>query len=219
MGQAISTLLSPAVGVMISPFPIVGLILILLSDKARPNSIAYLLGWFVGNAVIFTIAMLCMGAGTGAQSDPSTLVKIIFIVLGALLILAAVHEFSKRPKVGEEPKTPKWFAKMSEIAPKGAAGFGFILSALNPKNALLSISAGAGVGALHLAVGQEIASVFIFTLIASALIIVPTIAFLVAGHRLDKFLDSVRGWLVQNNAVIMSVLLLLIGINILSKAF
>lgn len=219
MGQAISALLSPAVGVMISPFPIVGLILILLSEKARANSIAYMLGWFVGNAAIFTIAMLCMSAGTGAQSDPSTLAKVIFVVLGALLILAAVHEFSKRPKAGEDPKTPKWFAKMSEISPKGAVGFGVLLSALNPKNALLSISAGAAVGALHLSGMQDFASVLIFTLIASVLIIVPTIAFLVAGHRLDNFLDEVRKWLVQNNAVIMSVLFLLIGINIISKAF
>lgn len=219
MGQAMSAILSPAVGVMISPFPIVGLILILLSDKARQNSVAYMLGWFLGNAAIFTIAMLCMGAGTQTQSDPSTLAKVVYIVLGALLILAALHEFSKRPKHGEEPETPKWFAKMSEIGPKGAVGFGLLLSALNPKNALLSISAGVGVGALQLSGGQEFLSALIFTALASCSIIIPTIAFLVAGHRLDKFLDSVRGWLVQNNAVIMSVLFLLIGVNIITKAF
>ncbi len=39
MGSAFSAILSPAVGILISPFPIVGLILILLSNKARINSI------------------------------------------------------------------------------------------------------------------------------------------------------------------------------------
>lgn len=219
MGQAFSAMLSPAVGVLISPFPIVGLILILLSDKARLNSVCYMVGWVVGNAAVFTIAMLFMGAGVGSQGEPGTVAKIVFIVLGALLILAAIHEFTKRPKKGEEPKTPKWFAKMSKIGPGGALGFGLFLSALNPKNALLSLTAGASVGALGLSAGQETGSVILFALLASASIIVPTIAFLIAGHRLDKWLDSVRDWLIRYNAVIMSVLFLMIGLNIIGKAF
>lgn len=219
MGQAISTILSPAVGVLISPFPIVGLILILLSDKARSNSLFYMLGWIFGNGAVFTVAMLFMGAGLRAGGEPGTIAKVIFLILGSLLILCAIREFSKRPRRGEEPKTPKWFAKMSKINPAGATGFGLFLSALNPKNALLSLSAGAGVGMLDLPAALNIAAAVLFTLIASCSIIVPVIAFLIAGRRLEHILDSVRDWLIQNNAVIMSVLLLVIGINIIGKAF
>ncbi len=219
MGPVFSAILSPAVGVLISPFPIVGLILILLSDKARENSLFYMLGWILGNAAVFTIAMLCMSAGAASQDDPSALGKIIAFILGALLIAFAVKEFLGRPKDGEKAKTPKWFDKMSSISPLGAAGFGVFLSALNPKNLLLSISAGTAVGALNAAVSHEFAAAIAYTLIASASIIVPTVAFLVAGKRLDKALDSMRVWLVQNNAVIMSLLMLMIGLNMISKAF
>lgn len=219
MGEAISALLSPAVGVLISPFPIVGLILILLGDKARSNSIFYMLGWIVGNAGVFLIAMFFMGAGMSSQSDPGWIAKTVFIVLGALLILLAIREFMKRPKKGEKPKTPKWFAKMSKIGVVGATGFGLFLSALNPKNLLLSLSAGAAVGALTLTGGEETVATIVYTAIASASIIIPTIAFLIAGKRLNKVLDSMREWLIDNNAVIMSILFLLIGINILVKAF
>ncbi len=219
MGQIITAILSPAVGVLISPFPIVGLILILLSDKARANSIFYMLGWIFGNAAVFAIAMLCMGAGAASQDDPSTVGKIVALVLGILLIIFAIKEFCGRPKAGEEAKTPKWFDKMSKISPLGAIGFGVFLSALNPKNALLSVSAGTAVGALNVPSAYELAAVIIYTLIASSSIIVPAITFLFAGKRLDKALGTMRIWLVQNNAVIMSVLMLMIGLNMIGKAF
>ena len=96
MSQAVAALLSPAVGVLISPFPIVGLILILLSKKARSNSVFYMLGWMLGNAVVFTVGMLGVGMGAG-QNEPGTIAKIISLVLGGLLILLAVREFLKRP--------------------------------------------------------------------------------------------------------------------------
>lgn len=218
MGQAFSAILSPAVGVLISPLPVVGLILILMSTRARSNSIFFMLGWIVGNAVVFLIGMLCMGTGF-SRGEPGTVRSIVSLVLGALLILCAVREFMKRPRRGEEPKTPGWFAKITQIGMVGASGFGLFLSALNPKNALLSLSAGTGVGALGLPVMQQAMSAILYVLIASASIIVPTVAFLLAGHRLDKTLDALREWLVQYNAVIMSILLLMIGLNMIGKAF
>ncbi len=219
MGSVFSAFLSPAVGVLISPFPIVGLILILLSDNARKNSIFYALGWVLGNAAVFSIAMLCMRTGAASQGGSSALGKIIALILGALLILFSVKEFLGRAKAGEEAKTPKWFDKMSKISPLGAAGFGAFLSALNPKNLLLSISAGTAVGALNVSASYELAAAIAYTLIASGSIIVPTVAFFIAGRRLDKALGAMRVWLVQNNALIMSLLLLLIGLNMVSKAF
>ena len=216
MSQVISAILSPAVGVLISPFPIVGLILILLSKKARSNSVFYMLGWIIGNAAMFLIGMFGMSAGV-SQGEPGLVKTIVSLVLGGLLLFCAVREFMKRPKKGEKAKTPKWFAKMTQISVWGAAGFGVLLSALNFKNALLSLSAGAGVGALGLSGTLQAAGAILYVAIASASIIVPTVAFLIAGHRLDKTLDALRDWLIQYNAIIMSVLLLMIGLNMIAK--
>ena len=218
MGSAIATLLAPAVGVLVSPIPIAGLLLILLSDKAGANSIFYTLGWMVGNAVVFTIGLLCMSLGIGTE-EPGTGAKVVSLLLGVLLIILAVGEFLKRPKKGDSPPTPNWFAKMKKIGIGQAAGSGFFLSALNPVNALLSLGAGAGVGALGLGMGQQALSLLVFTLLASASIILPTVAFLLAGHRLDQTLDVMRKWLVKNNAIITSVLLLVIGLGMVSKVF
>ncbi len=218
MNEILQAILTPAVGIAISPFPIVGLILILLSKKARVNSIFYALGWLVGNAAVFVVAMTLIGS-VNNSSDPSTIMRIVYIVLGALLILVAAMQFRKRPRGNQKAKTPGWFDKMSKIKPLGAAGFGFLLSALNPKNLLLGISAGVAAGALNVSSSNEIWGAVIFVVIASITIVVPVVAFLIAGKRLNHVLDSMRGWLVQNNAVIMAILLFVIGLNIITKAF
>lgn len=143
----------------------------------------------------------------------------VLIVLGALLILLGAHDFTKRPKNGEKAATPKWFEKMSNIKPGGAMIFAFVLSAVNPKNMLLSLTAGVSVGALNLSGGQETTATIIFGIIACCSIYVPTIAFLLAGSKLNNVLDSTRKWLIQNNSVIMAVLFLFIGLSVISKAF
>ncbi|EAH3791814.1 GAP family protein [Listeria monocytogenes] len=219
MESAFSAILSPAVGILISPFPIVGLILILLSNKARVNSIFYTVGWGVGNIVIFFIGLFLMSSAVSSSGDQSMLVKVVLIVLGVLLILLGLHDFTKRPKNGEKATTPKWFEKMSNIKPGGAMFFSFVLAAINPKNMLLSLTAGVSVGSLNLAGAQEITATIIFGLIACCSIYIPTIAFLLAGNRLNKVLDKTRNWLIQNNSVIMAVLFLFIGLNVFSKAF
>lgn len=89
MGSAFSAILSPAVGILISPFPIVGLILILLSNKARINSIFYTVGWIVGNIAIFFIGLFLMSSAVSSSGDQSTLVKVVLIVLGLYLYFSA----------------------------------------------------------------------------------------------------------------------------------
>lgn len=62
MGQAIGEFLPLAVGVAISPIPIIAVILMLFSDRARANSLAFLIGWVVGISVV--MAVLIAAAST-----------------------------------------------------------------------------------------------------------------------------------------------------------
>ena len=45
----------------------------------------------------------------------------------------------------------------------------------------------------------------------------PVIGYLIASTRLAGPLDKLRVWLVDNNAVIMAVLLLVIGVSVIGK--
>lgn len=63
MGRAISEVLPFAIGVAISPVPIIAVILVLFSARARVNGPVFALGWIVGVAVISTVVYLVADAG------------------------------------------------------------------------------------------------------------------------------------------------------------
>jgi hypothetical protein len=49
MGQAISDILPMAVGVAISPVPIIAIVLMLGTPRARVNGATFAVGWLVGS--------------------------------------------------------------------------------------------------------------------------------------------------------------------------
>ena len=98
-----------------------------------------------------------------------------------------------------------------------AIGLGFLLSAVNPKNLLLAVSAGLIVGAAGLTFSQASVVIIIFVLLAACTVIIPVIGYLIASARLAGPLDKLREWLVENNATIMAVLLLVIGVAVIGK--
>jgi threonine/homoserine/homoserine lactone efflux protein len=96
-------------------------------------------------------------------------------------------------------------------------GLGFLLSAVNPKNLLMAISVGVIVGGAGLAVGQIAVVIIIFVLLAASTVLIPVVGYLIASARLASPLDKLREWLVDNNAVIMAILLLVIGMSMIGK--
>ena len=63
MGEVFGQLLPIAVGIAISPLPIVAVVLMLATPRGRVNGPAFVLAWIVGLAVVGTIVI----AGRGRQ--------------------------------------------------------------------------------------------------------------------------------------------------------
>lgn len=220
MGEVIGQLLPTAVGVMLSPLPIVGVILMLLSTKARVNGPAFLIGWMAGLAIIVggIVAFVDPDRLNKSEGGPSTLSGILHLALGVLLLLLAVKQWKGRPKAGEDPQMPSWMAKMQDASPIFAAGMGAFLSGLNPKNLIFDIAAAASIVAGDLSTTQQIVAILVFMLLASLTIGIPVIWYLVAGERAKAKLDTLRGYLVQYNWVIMMVLFLVLGAKLIGQS-
>jgi threonine/homoserine/homoserine lactone efflux protein len=218
MTAVLGDLLPLALGVAISPVPIIAVILMLLAPKAGGTSAGFLLGWVLG-VVVATVVFVVLAevAGLGASAGPSTASSWIKIVLGALLLVLAVMQWRSRPAEGEEPALPSWMAAIDTFTPVKAAGLGFLLSAVNPKNLAMAVAAGVTIGGAALAVGQAVIAVAVFTVLAASTVALPVIVYAVAADLMHKPLDSLRGWLVHNNATVMSVLLAVIGVVLLGK--
>jgi threonine/homoserine/homoserine lactone efflux protein len=220
MGEVIGQLLPTAVGVMLSPLPIVGVILMLLSNKAKVNGPMFLLGWLAGLAIVVggVVAFVNPDKLNKSSGEPSTLNGILHLALGVLLLLLAVKQLKGRPKKGEDPEMPKWMAKMQDASPFFAFGMGAFLSGLNPKNLIFDIAAAAAIVAGDLSSSQQIVAVVVFMVLASLTIGIPVLWYLVAGESAKAKLDTLRGYLVQYNWVIMCVLFLILGVKLIGQA-
>ncbi|MDR2997967.1 MAG: GAP family protein [Microbacterium sp.] len=218
MGDVIGQILPQAVGVAISPIPIIAAILMLLSPKARVTSVGFLLGWVLGIVIattVFTLLSSVLPQGDDGGSKP--IQGIIQLLLGAGLLLLAIGQWRKRPKDGEEPAMPKWMQAIDKITFPVALGLGFLLSAINPKNLLMTAGAGVTIGSASLGGGDITLVIAIFTIIAASTVLIPVIGYLFAAEKLRGTLDALRVWLTKENAVIMAVLLLVIGVQMIGK--
>src|SRR5437660_8965021 len=108
MGTVIGQMLPLAIGVALSPLPIIAVILILTTPAARANGIAFTVGWILGSLVVCGILSLLLHGVNNAQGSPSTIARIVGLILGLLLLFLAIRQWRSRPKEGETPPTPKW---------------------------------------------------------------------------------------------------------------
>ncbi len=67
MGQGISEVLPFAIGIAISPIPIIAIVLILFSDRARVNGPTFLAGWVIGLSVVSAVVYLVSDAANAGS--------------------------------------------------------------------------------------------------------------------------------------------------------
>ena len=207
-----------AVGIAISPLPIIAVILMLLSPRAKATSVGFMIGWLLGIVVAIFVFTLLSSVIPRHSEGGSSAAGVIKIVLGVLLLFLALRQWRARPAEGEQASLPKWVSAIDSMAAAKAFALAFLLAAVNPKNLLLAASAGLIIGGAGLGVGQGLVIVIIiFVLLAACTVVIPVIGYLIASARLAEPLDKLRGWLVENNATIMSVLLLVLGVAVIGK--
>lgn len=218
MLEVIGTMLPLALGIAISPIPIIAAILMLLSPRARGTSVGFLFGWLLGITVAVTVFTLLSGLITTADPDASKpIAGTVLLLLGLLLLFLAVRQWRSRPKPGQAEKLPHWMDAIDSMTAGRGFVLAFILAAVNPKNLLLAAAAGVAIGTAALSVGATILSIVIFVVVAAISVAVPVIGYLLAADRMRAPLDALRTWLVHNNAVVMAVVLLVIGVVVVGK--
>ncbi len=219
MGQAIGQILSFGVGVALSPIPVIGVVLMLGTPRARSNGPAFIAGWIVGLGVVGTIVLLVSsGAEASQKGKPADWVSVLDLVLAALLVWVAVREWRGRPRGTEEPALPKWMRTIDSFTPARAGAFGIALSAVNPKNLLLAISAAAAIAKTGTSAGKQAVALAIFVVIGTLGVGTPVALYFALGERSKRILDELKAWMGRNNNAIMAVLCLVIAAKLVGDA-
>lgn len=218
MGQGISEVLTFAIGVAISPVPIIAVILMLFSQRAKVNGPMFLAGWALALAVVSGVVYFLSDAADAATDSTSAdTISWGKIVFGVLFLLLAVRNWRKRPAPGAKPAMPKWMAGIDQFAPGKAFGLALLLAGVNPKNLLLAVGAATGVAQLGLSTADAVVSLIVFVVLGSLTIAGPVVYYLVGGDEAKAELDSTKGWLAAHNAAVMTVLFLVFGVDLIAK--
>lgn len=214
MGNVVGEVLPYALAVAISPIPIIAVVLTLLSPKAEAASVGLLTGWVAGIVVTVTLFILVSEMLPEDRSDGSMpILGTIQIALGAAFLFMAIRQWRSRPKKGMEVTLPTWMQAIDKASMMSAAVIGFLLSAVNPVNMLMLVSAGLTIGSSELRGGSLAIFVALFVAIAASTVVIPVIGYLLAARTLARPLELLRGWLARYNAIIVALLLLVIGLG------
>ena len=217
LGPAIGDLLPIGVGVALSPIPVIMVILVLSTPRARTNGPAFALGWVVGLVAVAALAYAVGSSASDPDSGSSTLADVVRVVLGLLFFALAVKQWRSRPAPGTEAELPAWMSSVDQLTPAKTLGGGLALSAANPKNLALTIAATATVVQADLGGGDAAIALGVFVLVGSISVLGAVVANLVAAERVAQPLAVVKGFMSQNNAVIMMVVLALLGTKMLGQ--
>ena len=102
MTEVIGEILPLAVGIAISPIPIIAAILMLLSPRAKGTSVGFLIGWLAGIVVAIVLFTLLSSVIPQDTEGPSPVAGVIKIILGVLLLFLAIKQWRARPAEGEQ---------------------------------------------------------------------------------------------------------------------
>ncbi len=208
-----------AVGVAVSPLPIIAVVIMLTTPSARLNGLAFLGGWLAALAVAGTVVLIIGGSLNAAQaSTPAAWESWLDIALGVLLIGVGVREFRGRPRGDEPAPAPRWMAKVDRIRPVAALGLGAALAGVNPKNLLLIIGGAAAIAKTGIAGGQQAAAYAVFAAVAAVGVAAPVVIYFAMGKRSADLLARLKNWMGRENAVILAVLCVLIAAKLIGDA-
>lgn len=218
MWQALGQSLPLALGIAISPIPIVAAILLLLSRRPKASGIGFLIGWVLGIvAVVWLFVALSAVVPENSDDVSQPIIATVQLLLGAALLLIGVRQWTRRPRPGSAPAAPRWIAVVASMNLPKAVVLGFALSAFNPVDLVVSIGAGLVIGSAELNPTETTICIAVFTFLGALTVAIPVVAYLVAPRAVTGPLEHLRTWLLENSAVMTSVMLLLVGILLAGK--
>jgi len=216
MGEAIGHSLPLAIGVGLSPIPIIAVVVLLTSSRARSLGPVFVLGWLLGLVVVGAIVLAVVGpSGAGSSGQRTRWVSWVLIVVGVLLLVGAVRHVRGRARGGVEAPLPAWLGALDRLKPSVVLGGGVVLGGVRPKSLLLVVAGAAAIAQTGIAGGQQAMAYAVFAVIATLGVAAPVVIYFAMGTRSTELLGRLKGWMGRNHALIVAVVLVVIGVTLI----
>jgi hypothetical protein len=185
----------PMAFVMIAGPQILSAVLFATSEHWERNSAAYVTGAALSITIFVTAAYYLLNgiSDAGASNDA------IYIVVLALLAIAAIHTYRTR----ETSEPPKWMGRLQTASPRFAFTLGFLLLGVFPTDILTSVA----VGSYLAAHGDPWRHCLPFIGLTLLFVATPALILLAFHERAKVFLPKVRDWMNTNSWVVNEIVI------------
>lgn len=207
--EAIGATFTFAVGIMVSPLPIIALIIVLMGKKAVSGGFTFVVGW-----ILSVMALIYIAIALGQQfqnTQPNRLEGLIQVALGVFFVYYAFKQFAISYRTRKNPTLPKWMEGITSLSLLKLFGLAVLLNLSNVKNIPLAAQAVNAVRTIQLSVPEQWITAFIFALITSLPMLVPAVWVAFGGERAQSTMSHAKNFLVKYNHLVMGGLFLMMG--------
>ncbi|WP_193315165.1 GAP family protein [Nostocoides sp. F2B08] len=208
MTDLVAELVPIAVAIALSPFPVIPVVLLLLTDRALPNGGAFLGGWF-GGLLGLTAALTVLAGAIELWDEAPTWAAWARVVLGAGLVALGVRSWFAR---GRDEGMPAWMDALDGYTPARSARLGLLLAVANPKSVVLVLAGAVTIGSAAPGLALGALAAVVFAALAASAVALPVLLRLILGTRVVPPLERLRRWLVEHNDAIVAVILVVLGV-------
>jgi hypothetical protein len=208
--DAINHIIPMTLGIVASPSPMIAIIILLMTHRAKSNASSFLLGWYTGLIGVGLIVLIIPGLAEKSTYTPSNIAWGRFI-LGSVFLIISIFIAREIPRKGRQAPPPSWLPKLESFGFLQSFAFGFFFAAPNIKNSSLVAAGMTSIIHFDLRLDQELLILVIFCLIASIGVLIPPVAYLLFRGNAESVFSAMKKWLIMNRALILFLLLIIIG--------
>jgi hypothetical protein len=170
----------------------------------------------LGLVVVGAVVLAVVGpGGAGSSGQRTRWVSWVVIVVGVLLLVEAVRRLRARTRGGEEAPLPAWLGAVDRLKPSVVLGGGVVLGGVRPRSLLLVVGGAAAIAQTGIAGGQQAIAYAAFAVVATVGVGAPVLIYFAMGTRSAELLGRLKGWMRRNNAVVLPVVLLVVGVTLI----
>ncbi len=213
----VGTMVPLALVVGLSPLPIMPVVLLLMTPRARANSAAFLAAWVVCLTALVVLAALLAG-GTDPAAPSNEEVGWVSLVTGVIFLVMAAWKWLHRPAPGQPKESPGWLATLDDYTAGQSARLGVLLAGANPKVVVMALAAGAEIAVLVQGSGARVLAGALFVLVGSIGVGTPVVVHRLLGARATPWLERAKSWLERNSTALSVAVLLVLGVLLVLSA-
>lgn len=191
-----------------SPVSVVTVIVLLSMPSGRRRALAFVCGWLIAIAAIGAIAIFVLhGQNFGSRhSTPSQAASALEILLGSLLLLAAIVAYRRRKPGKEGVSEPKWLSRVEGTHWLLAVAVGALMLSY-----ALSLAAASEILKANVSRLDAAAAIVVFSVTSIVTVAAPIVVALAAPERSAQRLATWKAWLLGNSRTVVLVVLMVVA--------